>query len=51
LVPGAWKEQLDNGREDAAVALSAILRERSRNSANNLRINEVLNDNNWLDTE
>lgn len=51
LVPGKWKDCLCEDLEDAAAAFAAILRERARNSANNVRINEVLDDNLWYKDE
>lgn len=51
LVPGKWKESLCDDLEDAAVALVSILRDEARNSSNNVRINEVFNDNNWYNED
>lgn len=47
LVPGKWKECLCDELEDAAVAFVSVLRENARNSSNNIRLNEVNQDNNW----
>ena len=51
LVPGKWKECICDEIEDAATAFVAILRDHSRNSSNNLRLNEVMTENNWCNEE
>ena len=51
LVPGKWRECLCEDLEDAAAIFAAVIRDRSRDSSNNVRLNEVLEDNNWYTTE
>ncbi len=47
LVPGKWRECLCEDLEDAAAIFAAVIRDRSRDSSNSVRLNEVLEDNNW----
>lgn len=51
LVPGKWRECLCEDMEDAAAIFAAVIRDRSRDSSNSIRLNEVLEDNHWYTEE